>query len=150
MDLSTPPTPLPGSLPGGASRGCRPIIRKIQISKPAPYKRLIQHPFFIAFGPLFGPQVGTFQRPKSPQRLFQANAKKTYKKHCFSKVLATLASIFLPFRTRKFIIKYNRIGPRGPFSIVKHNIFFKFLIKNVKISLLKYRFLLPFSVPSWD
>ena len=114
MDLSIPPTPLPGGLPPGSARGGRPIIRKILISPNPPYKPLFQLPFFIASDPLFGPQVGAFERPKSPQRLFQANTKKMYKNHCFSKVLATLASIFLPFRTREFIVKYNRIGPRGP------------------------------------
>ena len=126
MDLSIPPTPLPGGLPGGGSRGCRPIFRKIQISKPPPSEPLFQLPIFIAFEPLFGPQLGAFQRPKSPQRLFQANTKQIYKNHCFSKVSATLALIFLPSRTRKFIVKYNRIGPRGPFSSVKYSIFFKF------------------------
>ena len=79
MDLSIPPTPLPGGLPGGFSRGCRPIYRKILISKNPPYKPLFQLPIFIASEPLFGPQVGAFQRPKSPQRLFQANTKKNTK-----------------------------------------------------------------------
>ena len=127
MDLSIPPTPLPGSLPGGSASGNRPIFRPRQISKPPRYEPLFQLPIFIASEPLFGPQVGAFQRPKSPQRLFQANTKKIYKNHCFSKVLATLASIFLPFRTREFIVKYNRIGPRGPFSSVKYSIFIKFI-----------------------
>ena len=140
MDLSIPPTPLPGSLPPGAPRGCRPIFRKIQISKPPPYEPLFQYPIFIDFRPLFGPQIGAFQRPKSPQRIFLANTKKFYKNHCFSKVLATLASIFLPFRTREFIVKYNRIGPRGPFSIVKYSIFIKFHKKNVKILLFEVSF----------
>ena len=143
MDLSIPPTPLPEGLPGGAPTGCRPIFPKIQISDPPAYKPLFQLPFFIASDPLFGPQVGAFQRPKSPQRLFQANTKKNYKNHCFSKVLATLASIFLPFRTREFIVKYNRIGPRGPFSIVKYSIFIKFNEKNVKILLFEVSFFPP-------
>merc|ERR1711924_543317 len=117
MDLSIPPTPLPGRLPPGGSRGCRPIFRKIQIPDPPPYKPLFQHPIFIASGPLLRPQVGAFERPKSPERLFQATTQKIYKNHCFPKVFATLASIFLPFRTREFIVKYNRIGPRGPFAI---------------------------------
>ena len=51
-----------------------------------------------------------------------------------------MASIFLPFRTRKFIVKYNRIGPRGPFSSVKYTIFIKFIKKNVKISLFEVSF----------
>ena len=140
MDLSIPPTPLPGGLPPGASTGCRPVYRKITISKPPPYKPLFQHPIFIASEPLFRPQVGAFERPKSVQRLSQATTKKMYKNHCFPKVLATLASIFLPFRTREFIVKYNRIGPRGPFSIVKYSIFIKFNEKNVKISLFEVSF----------
>ena len=127
MDLSIPPTPLPGRLPGAAPRGCRPIYRKMRISKNPPYKPLFQLPISIDFRPLFGPQVGAFQRAKFPQRLFQANTKKKYKNHCFFKVLATLASIFLPFRTREFIIKYNKIGPRSPFSFVNYNIFLKFI-----------------------
>ena len=140
MDLSIPPTPLPGRLPPGGSRGCRPIFRKIQIPDSPPYKPLFQHPIFIASGSHFPPQVGAFQRPKLPQRLFQATTKKINKNHCFSKVLATLASIFPLFRPREFIVKYNRIGPRGPFSIVEYNIFFKFIIKNVKISLFEVSF----------
>ena len=153
MDLSIPPTPLPGGLPGGGSRCRRPIFRKIQNSDLPPYKPLFQLPFFIASDPLFGPQVGAFQRPKSPQRLFQANTKKKYKNHCFPKVLATLASIFLPFRTREFIVKYNRIGPRGPFSIVKYSIFIKFHKKNMKISFFEVSFFPPcfgaILVPIW-
>ena len=65
---------------------------------------------------------------------FPSSRKKKYKNHCFSKVLATLASIFLPFRTREFLVKYNRIGPRGPFSSVKHSIFFKFIKKMRKFN----------------
>ena len=79
MDLSIPPTPLPGGLPPGTARGNRLVFRKIQISKPPPYEPLFQYPIFIDFRPLFGPQVGAFQRPKSPQRLFQANTKKNTK-----------------------------------------------------------------------
>ena len=130
MDLSIPPTPLPGGLPPRAAGCNRLLYPKIRIPDPPPYKPLFQHPIFIAFGPLFRPQVGAFERPKSPHRLSQANTKKNYENHCFPKVLATLASIFLPFRTREFIVKYNRIGPRGPFSSVKHNIFFKFAKTN--------------------
>ena len=140
MDLSIPPTPLPGCLPPGGPGRNRLIFRKIQIPDPPRYKPLFQHSIFIVFGPLFGPQVGASEHPKSPQRFFQANTKKIYKNHCFSKVLATLASIFLPFRTREFIVKYNRIGPRGPFSIVKYSIFIKFIKKNVKIVLFEVPF----------
>ena len=140
MDLSIPPTPLPGSLPGASARGNRLIFRKIQIPDPPPYKPLFQHPIFIAFGPLFRPQVGAFERPKSPHRLSQANTKKKYKNHCFPKVLATLASIFLPFRTREFIVKHREIDTRGPFSMGKHSIFIKFIKKNVKISLFEVSF----------
>ena len=140
MDLSIPPTPLPGSLPGGGQTPCRPIFRKIEISKPPLYKPLFQHPIFIAFGPLFGPQVGAFERPKSPHRLSQANTKKNCKNHCFPVVLATFAWIFLPFRTREFIVKHKEIGTRGPFSPVKYNIFIKFIKKNMKISLFEVSF----------
>jgi len=127
MDLSIPPTPLPGSLlPGGSGRN-PPIFRPRQIPDPLPYKPLFQPPIFIDFQSLFRPQVGASERPKSPQRIFQGNTKKKYKNHCFSKVWATFASIFLPFRTREFIGKYNRIGPRGPFSIGKYSIFNKFI-----------------------
>ena len=140
MDLSIPPTPLPGGLPGASARGNRPIIRKIQISKPPRYEPLFQLPIFIAFEPLFRPQVGAFKRPKSPQRIFQANPQKIYKNPCFPKVLATFASIFRPLRTREFIAKYNRFGPRGPFSSVKYNTFIKFIKKNVKNALFEVSF----------
>ena len=140
MDLSIPPTPLPGRLPGGGSRGCRPIFRKIQISKPPRYEPLFQLPIFIASDPLFRPQVGAFKCPKSPQRIFQANPPKNYKNPCFPEVLATFASIFRPFRTHEFIVKYNRFGPRSPFSSVKYNTFIKFNKKNVKISLFEVSF----------
>ena len=79
MDLSIPPTPLPESLPPGGRSGNRPIFRKILIPDPPPYEPLFQLPIFIASEPLFGPQVGAFQRPKSPQRIFQANTQKITK-----------------------------------------------------------------------
>ena len=127
MDLSIPPTPLPGSLPPRAARGNRTVFRSRQISKLPPYEPPFQYPISSDFRPLFGVQFGASERSKSPQRALEANTTKNNKNHCFSKVLATLASIFLPFRTRKFIGKYNRIGPRGLFSIGKHNISIKFL-----------------------
>ena len=130
MDLSIPPTPLPGTQPTGGWSGNRPIFRPRQISKPPRYEPLFQLPIFIASDPLFRPQVGAFKRPKSPQRIFQANPQKIYKNPCFPKLLATFASIFRPFRTREFIVKYNRFGPRGPFSFVKYNTFIKFNKKN--------------------
>ena len=55
-------------------------------------------------------------------------------------VLTTLASIFLLFRTCEFIVKYNRIGHRGPFSSVKYTIFIKFIKKYVKILLFEVSF----------
>ena len=55
-------------------------------------------------------------------------------------VLTTLALIFLPFRTCEFIVKYNRIGHRGPFSSVKYTIFIKFIKKYVKILLFEVSF----------
>ena len=140
MDLSIPPTPLPGSLPPGGHGRNRPFFSKIRISKPPPYESVFSLPIFIASEPFFRLQVGAFERPKSVQRLSQATTKKMYKNHCFPKVLATLASIFLPFRTRKFIVKYNRIGPRDPFSIVKYSIFIKFVQKTVKIVLFEVPF----------
>ena len=83
MDLSIPPTPLPGGLPGGGPGRNRLLFRKIQIPDPPPYKPLFRLPIFIDFRPLLGPQVGAFERPKSPQRIFQANTKKLQKKMFF-------------------------------------------------------------------
>ena len=130
MDLSIPPTPLPGRLPPGTARGNRPIL-------------LTSLFFSFRFSSLPNHFLDPKLEPFNAQNRHNAFSKltpKKYKNHCFSKVLATLASIFLPFRTRKFIIKYNRIGPRGPFSIVKYNIFIKFNKKNVKISLFEVSF----------
>ena len=79
MDLSIPPTPLPGRLLPGVQGRNRFIFRKIEIPDPLPYKPLFQPPIFIDFRPLFRPQVGASERPKSPQRLFQANTPKNTK-----------------------------------------------------------------------
>ena len=95
------------------------IFRSKRISKPPRYKPLFSLPIFIAFEALFGPKFGAFERPKSRQSIFQANTQKLQKLF-FSKVLATLAVIFLPFRTREFIAKYNRIAPRSPFCPLKY------------------------------
>ena len=81
---------------------------------------------------------------------FPSSSKKKYKNHCFSKVLATLAVIFLPFRTREYIVKHSRIGPGGPLWPVKYSIFSKIHKKMWKSHFLRWLFSLPFSVPFWD
>ena len=75
---------------------------------------------------------------------------KNNKTHCFSKVLATLAVIFLLFRTREYIVKHSRIGPGGPLWPVKYSIFSKIHKKMWKSHFLRWLFSLPFSVPFWD
>ena len=68
----------------------------------------------------------------------------------FFQVLATLAVIFLHFRTRKYIVKHNRIGPGGPFWPVKYSTFSRICKKMWKSHFLRLLFSVLFSIPFWE
>ena len=107
-----------------------PLLGRFAVSKlvsKAPRFECIFASDFQCFGTTFPTPFWCLGTLRIDSKHSLRQDKKIYKNHCFSKVLATLGVFFVPFRAREFIGKYNRIGPRGPFSRVKYNIFFKFI-----------------------
>ena len=60
MDLSIPPTPLPGGLPPGGPSGCHPIFRPKCLSKPLRNDLLTSIATFLAFESVAGPKFANF------------------------------------------------------------------------------------------
>ena len=60
MDLSIPPTPLPGGLPSGSARGCRSIYRPKCLPKPLRNDLLTSIVSFLAFETVSAPKFANF------------------------------------------------------------------------------------------
>ena len=64
MDLSIPPTPLPGGLPPGSARGGRTIFRPKCLPKPLRNELLTSIATFLAFEAVSKPKFANFHPPR--------------------------------------------------------------------------------------